>query len=549
MHPAASRVRPPSPPSLLSFGLLSTVATRTRVSPCLSIVSMLTLLLAMVWYTGLLATPAPIVSGEPPSLQELDASISAHTISAARASGSARNTGAPLRRPGPGADATTPATASASARATISARAMTPTARRTITLPNGVEVRLVPFESDNRATVRFVIESGTAREAASEAGMTHLLARWIEVATETDTPGAVSYDTRVTPDALILDADVAPSAVPDAIARLYSVIAAMVDLAANEPGDSALAAERAFENAQATVTAEREPASAGHAAARSALRSVLFQQRSYGRPDAPQSQVEAYTLSELQSFVNRHLSPRSTALYVVGSFRPSDAEAAARKHLGDWTTPATVPVQRVTPVADASLHIYDQANSTETTLALGAPLPGPRHPDYPALRVATVLIGGGHASRLAQSQAVPYTASPHSLIESHRDASFWAAVVSTRATHARPALQAVHRILADLRSARPDTSSVVRAQTMLIDRFLLQSSTRDGLTEQLVFLNRHNLSVDYFLRYEERIRAVTPEEVHRVVQVYLAKDRISTVATGPEAVIRPQLDPFRKRLP
>jgi predicted Zn-dependent peptidase len=84
---------------------------------------------------------------------------------------------------------------------------------------------------------------------------------------------------------------------------------------------------------------------------------------------------------------------------------------------------------------------------------------------------------------------------------------------------------------------------------MLIDRFLLQSSTRDGLTEQLIFLNRHNLSVDYFMRYEERIRAVTPEDVHRVVVSYLAKERISTVATGPEAVIRPQLAPFRKRLP
>ena len=494
---------------------------------------MLTILLALVWSAGLLVPHAPGVTVERSQLHAFDDTTPASNT------GAYPNNSTYLDRRGP-ADANPSVDAAAS------------NVRRTITLPNGLRVRLVPFEADNRATVRLVIAAGTAHETASEAGMTHVLAQWIEHATETDTPGAVAYETQITPDALLLNSDVAPSAVPDAISRLESVITAVTGLATrtSDPSTVPRSAKQAFENAKAAVASERDPSPAsGHATARGTLRSVLFQQQSYGRPDASPSQIAAYTLSDLTSYVNRHLSPRSTGLYVVGSFRPGEAEAAARKHLGDWTHPTTVSSRRVAPIADASLHILDQPNSTKTTLALGAPLPGPGHPDYPALRVATILIGGGHASRLAQSRAVPFTASPHSLIESHWEASYWAAIVSTRATHAQPALQAVHRILSDLRATAPDTSSVLRAQTMLIDRFLLQSSTRDGLTEQLIFLNRHNLSVDYFMRYEERIRAVTPEDVHRVVVSYLAKERISTVATGPEAVIRPQLAPFRKRLP
>jgi zinc protease len=203
----------------------------------------------------------------------------------------------------------------------------------------------------------------------------------------------------------------------------------------------------------------------------------------------------------------------------------------------------------VTPVSDASLQIFERPGSKEATLAIGTPVPGPGHEDAAALEIATILIGGGHASRLARADDVPFTASPYSLIASYRDASYWAAVTSTRATHAQPALQMMRRILDDLRSSPPDTAAVERAQIVLIDRFLLQSSTRDGLADQLMFLDRHGLSTNYFMTYQERIRSVTPNDVLRVVNTYLSPRRLTTVVTGPKRLLQPQLAPFRERIP
>ncbi len=414
--------------------------------------------------------------------------------------------------------------------------------QREWTLPNGVQVTLTPFETDQQATVRLVFGIGTADETRSEAGLTRILAEWMTRANAE--PGAVTFSPTVSLDETVLNVNVAASAVPDAIACLRT----LVDNAAALANASDVGSDDRFTDARSAV-ADSPRHRASHADARQALRSVLFEEEAYGRPDATTNQIRSYTRADLQSFAQRHLTPKRTRLYVVGSFRPSEAEAAANTHLGAWAASLSAPPRSVTPVADASLRLFERPGATEATLAVGAPVPEPGHKDATALQVAAVLIGGGHASCLAQADDVPFTSSPYSLVAAHRDASYWAAVVSTRATHAQPALQTVRRILDNLRSSPPDTASVVHAQTVLVDRFLLQSSTRDGLAEQLMFLHRHNLSTTYFLTYQERVQSVTPDDVRRVVKTYLSPERLTTVATGPKRLLQPQLAPFRERMP
>jgi len=84
---------------------------------------------------------------------------------------------------------------------------------------------------------------------------------------------------------------------------------------------------------------------------------------------------------------------------------------------------------------------------------------------------------------------------------------------------------------------------------MLIDRFLMQSSTRDGLTEQMMFLGQHELHVDYFLTYRDRIQAVSPSDVQHVVETYLSPERLTYVITGPKRIIDPQIAPVERQMP
>ncbi|HHP7238583.1 M16 family metallopeptidase [Longibacter sp.] len=411
---------------------------------------------------------------------------------------------------------------------------------QTTELENGVRVHMTPYETDGHATVRLAIRAGSAYESASEAGLADVTARWMARRSASTERGAVRLDVRMTPDAMVFSADVAASAVPSTIKRLR-------DLADNR--DVGVTRGSELDAARNETAARFEQTTSVPSDARQQLREALYGGASYGRPQPAPRQIQSYTPADLESFMARFVAPERTDLYVVGSFRPADVLEAATKHIEPWTATATGPSLRVRTPKATDVVVVDRAGRSEVAIAVGAPVVDPGHTDYAALQVATTLIGGGHASRLAQASLPEATSSPYSLLSAHRRTTYWASVVATRPTQTRPAVQAIRRILRDLRETTPDTMAVRRAQTMLIDRFLMQSSTRDGLTEQMMFLGRHDLNVDYFLTYRERLQAVSPSDVQRVVQTYLSPERLTYVVTGPKRIIDPQIAPVERQMP
>ncbi|WP_179862216.1 M16 family metallopeptidase [Longibacter salinarum] len=415
-----------------------------------------------------------------------------------------------------------------------------PHPQRTTVLDNGVRVTLTPYDTDGRATVRFVIEAGTAYESQSEAGLADVTARWLRLQSTSDAPGEMAVDVTVTSDAMVFSSDVAASAAPVAIRRMRQLVNTSLDDISER---SALDSART--HAAQVLTHSPSP----QADARQQLRRTMYQDETYGRPLPSQAQIRGFTGADVASFIRRHVAPDRASLYVTGSFRPSDAIESARKHLGTWKgTASGLPLQ-VTTGPGGDVTVIDRPNRSQVAVAIGTPTVAPGHTDYAALQVATTLIGGGHTSRLAQSTSLASTSSPYSLLVPHRETTYWTAVVATRPTQTRPAVQTVRAILEELRNTAPDSSSVYRAQTVLVDRFLMQSSTRDGLADQMMFLNRHGLDESYFLKYQARIRSVRPQDVQRVVRQYLAPSDLSIVLTGPARLIQPQIAPVRRQMP
>jgi len=411
---------------------------------------------------------------------------------------------------------------------------------QTTELENGVRVHMTPYETDGRATVRLAIRAGSAYESASEAGLAEVTARWMARRSASTERGAVRLDVRITHDAMVFSADVAASAVPSTIKRVRNLA---------DSRDVAVTRGSALDTARKETAARFDQTASVPSDARQQLREALYGSASYGRPKPAARQIRSYTPADVESFMERFVAPERTDLYIVGSFRPADVLETARKHMEPWTATATGPSLRVRTPKTKDVVVVDRAGRSEVAVAVGVPVVAPGHTDYAALQVATTLIGGGHASRLAQASLPEATSSPYSLLSDHRRSTYWAAVVATRPTQTRPAVQTIRRILQDLRETTPDTSEVKRAQTMLIDRFLMQSSTRDGLTEQMMFLGQHELDVDYFLTYRDRIQAVSPADVQRVVKTYLSPERLTYVVTGPKRIIDPQIAPVERQMP
>jgi zinc protease len=54
-----------------------------------------------------------------------------------------------------------------------------------------------------------------------------------------------------------------------------------------------------------------------------------------------------------------------------------------------------------------------------------------------------------------------------------------------------------------------------------------------GVANSLINIERHELGLDYYRNYENKVRAVTPEMVLEAARKYLDPDRLAIATAGP----------------
>ena len=70
-------------------------------------------------------------------------------------------------------------------------------------------------------------------------------------------------------------------------------------------------------------------------------------------------------------------------------------------------------------------------------------------------------------------------------------------------------------------------------QANFIGRLPLQLESNDGVASGLVYIERHDLGLDYYQRYAERIRGITTTAILEAARRYLDPDRLAIAVAGP----------------
>jgi len=73
---------------------------------------------------------------------------------------------------------------------------------------------------------------------------------------------------------------------------------------------------------------------------------------------------------------------------------------------------------------------------------------------------------------------------------------------------------------------------------------VLQNSSRGGIVGQLAYMRLHGLPKDYLETYVDRIYAITPEDVQRIMKEYIRPEDMLLVVTGDRAQVEQQLVEF-----
>lgn len=418
-----------------------------------------------------------------------------------------------------------------------------PEARR-FTLDNGLQVALVPWGGMPKVRVTLTVRTGNAFEKSGEVWLSDLTADLMREGTATRSATEISaaaarmgggLSVSVGSDTTTIGGDV-----------LSEFGAPFVELVADVTRNPILP-EAELPRLKTNLSRNLAVGlSQPQQLALQKFRSVLYGDHAFGRVFPTDAMIAGYTLAQVKAFHGANYGAARSRLYVVGQFDGAATEAAIRKAFTGWTrgTPATTEPAR--PASARAVHLVDRPGAPQSTIVLGMPTVEPSSDDFVALTVMDALLGGAFGSRITRNirEDKGYTYSPYSEISTRYRDAYWAQNADVNTAQTGLSLKEIFSEIDRLQAEPPDENELTGIKNYLAGTYVLQNSSRGGITAQLQYVDLHGLPATYPNTYVKKVYAITPQQVSEVATKYLKDDQATIVIVGDRKAIEAQVKPF-----
>jgi predicted Zn-dependent peptidase len=414
------------------------------------------------------------------------------------------------------------------------------------TLDNGLQVALVTWGNMPKVRVTLSVRTGNAFEKANEVWLADLAADLMREGTATRTATEISKEAARMGGALDISVGGDSTTIGgDVLAEFGAEYAALVADVVRNPKFPASELERLKANMSRNLAVSL---SQPQQLALQKFREVVYGDHPYGRVFPTNEMIKGYTLDQIRQFHASTYGAGRARLYVVGNFDAPAVEASIRKAFGSWTkgTPATT--DRPKPVSSRAVHLIDRPGAPQSTIILGMPTIDPSSDDFIALTVMDALLGGAFASRITKNirEDKGYTYSPYSELSTRYRDAYWAENADVTTAQTGLSLKEIFAEIDRLQAQPPDPKELSGIQNYLAGTYVLQNSSRGGITAQLQYIDLHGLPPTYPNTYVKRVFEVTPQKVTEVAKKYLQDDQATIVIVGDRKAIEDQVKTFGK---
>jgi zinc protease len=253
------------------------------------------------------------------------------------------------------------------------------------------------------------------------------------------------------------------------------------------------------------------------------------------RPSGTEDTLRAIQLEQLRAFHKRYYVARNAVIAIVGDLDRKAAEKladnlAAQLPEGKRAEPLPVPE----PLREAKeKRIFHP--SAQTHVYMGAPGMRRGDPDYFALYVGNHVLGGsGLVSRLSEEirekRGLSY--SVYSYFSPMEQNGPYLLSLQTRNDQVDEALAVMRNTLKKYVEEGPTEKELVASKKNITGGFALRIDSNSKILDYLVVIGFYDLPLDYLEVFNDRVMAVTREQIIDAFQRRVMPDAMSTVIVG-----------------
>lgn len=264
----------------------------------------------------------------------------------------------------------------------------------------------------------------------------------------------------------------------------------------------------------------------------------LFQETAF--PDQPigrsilgtPENIARFTRNDMQSWMDRFYHPQKIVVTAAGNLSHDELVALTKEHLDFATRPLHAPA---TP---ARYHGGDKRITRDLEqlhLLIGWECGSVHHPDYYALQLLSIILGGGMSSRLFQEVREKRGLAYHvqSMVSACDDSGVFSLYAATSEEHTQELVPVLCGEVLRLADSVTELE-LERAKRQHRASLLMAKENTSSVTE---WMGRHLLVFGEYKTAETLTRiinAITLDDIRRLARQFASDSRLSVTALGPQ---------------
>jgi zinc protease len=267
------------------------------------------------------------------------------------------------------------------------------------------------------------------------------------------------------------------------------------------------------------------------------LYGLVFAGNPYGRPVlGTRPTMQAATQERLRAFNRRYYVPENMTLVVAGPVDPVAVRGIVDRTFGRMPATGSKPVPAPAPAPLAGgVRRTVERDEQQAHLALGWQAPRSDDPSGDAVDLLATILAGTESSRLAQR--LRDRERLVSTVTMSYSALMGGGIVSLRAELEAKDLERVERIILEEIARIQESGPTEEERRLAVTKFEAQHAFDTETSEGLAYaygLAETTWTLDAELRYVDRLRRITREQIQEAARRYLSRTNYARLAFVPK---------------
>jgi zinc protease len=267
---------------------------------------------------------------------------------------------------------------------------------------------------------------------------------------------------------------------------------------------------------------------------------ILFKGHPYSRPeDGFPETIKKIKRDDLVKFHREHYGPRGMVMAIVGGVKPEDAVKQVKRALGGWQvkgqkeSPVLPPLKLLKKTVSKHHRI---AGKSQSDLIIGTNGPMRRDPEFMSASIGNNILGqfgmmGRIGDVVREKSGLAYYA--YSSLSAGIGPGSWEVSAGVNPQNVKKASELIQEELKRFVQEGVTPDELADSKANFIGRLPLSLESNGGVANALLNVERHQLGLDYYHRYQDLVSEVTAEDVLTTARKFIDPDKLVIAAAGP----------------